>query len=72
MLFSESPVVVHAFGDNGANVYQFLHEELRGLGLEKSLKAVVFEGGPSKVLNKKLNFDNIVFSYRFSVNFYII
>jgi hypothetical protein len=41
-------VVVHAFGDNGANVYQFLHEELRCLGIETRLKAVVFENGPSE------------------------
>ncbi len=41
-------MVVHAFGDNGANVYQFLHEELRHLGIETRLKAVVFENGPSE------------------------
>ncbi len=41
-------MVVHAFGDNGANVYQFLHEELRSLGIETRLKAVVFENGPSE------------------------
>jgi hypothetical protein len=48
LIYSESPVVVHAFGDNGANVYQFLHEELRHLGIETRLKAVVFENGPSE------------------------
>ena len=44
----ESPVLVHAFGDNGASVYQFLHEEMRCLGLATALKAVVFHGGPSE------------------------
>ena len=44
----ESPVVVHAFGDNGASVYQFLQEEMRCLGLATALKAVVFHGGPSE------------------------
>jgi hypothetical protein len=46
--FLESPVVVHSFGDNGANVYQFLYEEMACLGMEKALKAVVFHNGPSK------------------------
>ena len=40
--------MVHAFGDNGASVYQFLQEEMRCLGLATALKAVVFHGGPSE------------------------
>jgi hypothetical protein len=46
---AESPVVVHAFGDNGANFYQFVREELGHVGLDRALKAVVFDSGPSKV-----------------------
>jgi hypothetical protein len=41
--------VVHAFGDNGANFYQFVREELGHVGLDRALKAVVFDSGPSKV-----------------------
>ena len=49
MCIAESPVFVHAFGNNGAGMYQYLKEELIRAGAGGRLGGVVFDSGPGKV-----------------------
>ena len=46
MCISDSPVFVHAFGNNGAGMYQYLKEELIIVGAGDRLGGVVFDSGP--------------------------
>ena len=46
MCISDSPVFVHAFGNNGAGMYQYLKEELINVGAGDRLGGVVFDSGP--------------------------
>ena len=48
MCIAESPVFVHAFGNNGAGMYQYLKEELIRAGAGGRLGGVVFDSGPGK------------------------
>jgi len=43
---AESPVLVHAFGNNRAGMYQYLKEELMSVGAGERLGGVVFDSGP--------------------------
>ena len=46
MCIAESPVFVHAFGNHGAGMYQYLKEELMSVGAGDRLGGVVFDSGP--------------------------
>ena len=46
MCIADSPVFVHAFGNNGAGMYQYLKEELLSVGAGGRLNGVVFDSGP--------------------------
>lgn len=48
MCISDSPVFVHAFGNNGAGMYQYLKEELINVGAGDRLGGVVFDSGPAE------------------------
>ena len=50
MCISQSPVFVHAFGNNGAGMYQYLKDELCSVGASQRLQGVIFDSGPCEFL----------------------